>query len=131
MPTSRKVSIDATDVARKVRTYIAALPPKTRAEVRKLRATIRAAIPGAVEGFSYGIPGFRLNGRPLVWYAGWAHHTSMYPITAGVRKALGPQLERYAMSKGTVAFPLGKPLPLTIVKRMVKARAAEVLGKPS
>jgi uncharacterized protein YdhG (YjbR/CyaY superfamily) len=55
----------------------------------------------------------------------------MYPITAGVRKALGAQLERYAMSKGTVGFPLGKPLPLPVVKRMVKARVAEVLGKPS
>ena len=94
MPTSRKPSSDAADAVRKVRTYIAALPPKTRAEVRKLRATIRTAAPAAVEGFSYGIPGFRLNGRPLVWYAGWARHTSMYPVSPGVRRALGDQVER-------------------------------------
>jgi len=131
MPTSRKPSSGAADVAQKVRTYIAALAPKTRAEVRKLRATIRAAAPAAVEGFTYGIPGFRLNGRPLVWYAGWAHHTSMYPMTAGVRKALGDKIEDYEMSKGTIRFPLGKPLPLPIVKRIVKARTAEVLGKAS
>jgi uncharacterized protein YdhG (YjbR/CyaY superfamily) len=131
MPTSRKASSDAADVARKVRTYIAALAPKARAQVRKLRATIRAAAPAAVEGFSYGIPGFRLNGRPLVWYAGWAHHTSMYPMTTGVRKALGDKIEDYEMSKGTIRFPLDKPLPLPIVTRIVKARAAEVLGKAS
>ena len=130
MATSRKVSNDAAEVAEKVRTYLAALPPKTRAEVRKLRAAIRAAAPAAVEGFSYGIPGFRLNGRPLVWYAGWRHHTSMYPMTAVVRTKLGSQLDGYEMSKGTIRFPLGEPLPLPLVKRIVKARVAEAAGKP-
>jgi uncharacterized protein YdhG (YjbR/CyaY superfamily) len=55
----------------------------------------------------------------------------MYPMTAGVRKALGDKIDDYEMSKGTIRFPLGKPLPLPIVKRIVRARTAEVLGKPS
>ena len=112
--------------AAQVRSYIAAQPARTARELRKLRAAIRAAAPGAVEAFSYGIPGFRLYDKPLVWYAGWMYHTSMYPITAAIRRACADDLKGYKMSTGTVQFPLSGPLPLALVKGLVKARVAEV-----
>jgi len=116
----------ANGAAGQVRSYIAAQPARTARELRKLRAAIRSVAPGAVEAFGYGIPGFRLYDQPLVWYAGWTYHTSMYPMTAAIRRGYADELKGYKMATGTVQFPLSEPLPLALVKRLVKARVAEV-----
>ena len=82
--------------------------------------------PKAVEHFSYGIPGFRLDGRPLVWYAAFKQHVSLYPVTAAIRRPLAADIKGYETSTGTIRFPLDEPMPVALIKKIVKARAREV-----
>jgi len=112
-----------------IRAYLAAQPPRTRAVLRQMRDVIKSVAPDAVDSFSYRIPGVKLNGKVLVWYAGFTHHTSLYPIGDAIRARYSSALEGYETSKGTVRFPLDKPLPLMLVRRLVKARVEETRAK--
>jgi uncharacterized protein YdhG (YjbR/CyaY superfamily) len=117
------------DLAVKVRQYFAALRPEARKHLAKLREAIMKAAPRATENFSYGIPGFKLDGKPLVWYAAFKSHTSLYPITAAIRRKFAAQLEGLETSTGTVRFPMTKPIPSTLVRQLVKARIEDLASK--
>ena len=111
-----------------VRAYFAKASPQARRALGKIRAAIRAAAPRAEEALSYRIPAFRFEGRILVWYAAFTHHTSLFPVTGKLRRALGKALRGYEAGKGTVRFPLAKPVPTGLVRKVVKARIADLTG---
>jgi uncharacterized protein YdhG (YjbR/CyaY superfamily) len=106
--------------------YLAALPAAKRGALQKVRAAIRAAAPRAEEGFSYGLPAFRLDGRPLVCYGASANHCSFFPMSPAVIRAHAEDLKRYETSKGTIRFPPDEPLPAALVRKLVNARIAEL-----
>jgi uncharacterized protein YdhG (YjbR/CyaY superfamily) len=104
--------------------YLAAVPEPARSTLRRVRSVIRSAVPEeATEGISYGIPAFKHNGT-LIWFAAFSNHCSLFP-TASVIEAFKNELRGYKTSKGTIHFPVDKPLPSALVKKMVKARLAE------
>jgi uncharacterized protein YdhG (YjbR/CyaY superfamily) len=112
--------------AAQVRAYIAAQPPVARKALRELRRIARAAAPGAKDVISYKIAALRLNERILVWYAGWKNHTSMYPVTPALLRNHKIAIKGYETSKGTIRFPHDQRLPVALIKRLVKARMAEL-----
>jgi uncharacterized protein YdhG (YjbR/CyaY superfamily) len=105
--------------------YLARLSDDKRGAFEKLRKDIKAAAPKAEECISYGIPGFRLNGKLLVSYGAAAKHCAFYP--GSIVKEFRDQLKNYDTSgKGTIRFPGDKPLPTALVRKIVKARIADL-----
>jgi len=112
-----------TGVPKTVEEYFSRIPEPARASLEKLRRAIRAALPeGVTEVINYRIPAFR-GRRVLVWYAAFTEHVSFFP-TAAVIDAFQDDLKDYSTSKGTVQFPIGKPIPAPLIKKMVKMRIA-------
>lgn len=114
---------DDRTVPRSIDDYIAGFPSQTRRILEELRLTIRKAAPHAEERISYRIPAFADNGI-LVWFAAFKNHIGFYPTASGIQ-AFRRDLGKYAVSKGTVRFPIDKPLPLALIGRMVRFRVAE------
>jgi uncharacterized protein YdhG (YjbR/CyaY superfamily) len=108
-----------------VENYFASVPEEARVTLEKLRKTIKATVPKAVEVIWYQIPTFKLNERPLVSIAAFKNHCSLFPMSYAVLKAYEDELKSYHTSKGTLRFPLDKPLPTALVKKVVKARIQE------
>ena len=122
----RIVMASAKQKPRTIDEYITKVNSDQRATLEKLRRTILAAAPGAEECISYGIPAFRLNGRALVFFGAWANHCSFYPANSAMLKKLRDDLKGFQTSKGTIRFSPDKPLPESLVKKLVKARVAQV-----
>lgn len=115
---------------RNVDEYLARVPEPARSTLHKMRAAIRsAAPPEATEAISYRVPAFKYIG-PLLWYAAFSDHCSLFP-TAAVIAAFKNELKGYTTSKGTIQFPLDKPLPERLVRKLVKARVAQQVQKKS
>lgn len=108
-------------VAKDVKEYLAAVPKESRAALEKLRQTIKAVVPDAVEVISYQIPTFKLNGRMLVSYAAFSEHCSFFP-GSGPIEAHQNELRSYQTSKGTVRFTTDRPLSASLIKKLVKTR---------
>ncbi|HMD32927.1 MAG TPA: DUF1801 domain-containing protein [Candidatus Acidoferrales bacterium] len=95
----------------------------------KMRAVIRSAVPpGAVETISYRMPAFKCSEGVLVWFAAFSNHCSLFP-TAAVIEAFKNQLKGFSTSKGTIHFPTDKPLPTTLIRKLVKARVTQIESK--
>ena len=105
--------------------YLAALPDEQRRALEKLRRQIKAAAPHATETISYQMPAFKDQGRFLVSYAAFRDHCSMFPGTAGMREALGDEIEPFMSGKGTLRFTPERPIPAALVKKIVKTRLEE------
>jgi uncharacterized protein YdhG (YjbR/CyaY superfamily) len=100
--------------------YIASYSPDVRVILEKIRRTILAVAPGTAETISYGIPTVTLDGRHLIYFAGWKRHISIYPIPDG-DAALQQDLAPYKHARGTLRFPLNKPIPYELIQRVVVA----------
>ena len=109
--------------------YLAAVSDDKRAALEKLRQTIKAAVPKAEECISYGLAAFRLDGRVLVGFGAAANHCSFYPWSGSTVAAHEDLLKGYDTSKGTIRFPANKPLPVALVRKLVKYRIAENLAR--
>jgi uncharacterized protein YdhG (YjbR/CyaY superfamily) len=121
---SRSSPAKGNDAPKTVDEYFAGVPEPARSTLNKIRAAIRSAVPPeATETISYRIPAFKHNGV-LVWYAAFSNHCSLFP-TASVVEAFKNELKGFSTSKGTIHFPTDKPLPIALVKKLVKARVAQ------
>ena len=108
--------------------YIAGFPKDTQKLLEQIRATVKKAAPDAEETISYAMPTFTLKGRYLLYFAGYKNHIGLYPAPTG-NEAFKKELSVYKRGKGTVQFPLDKPVPLSLVTKIVKLRVKENLEK--
>ena len=106
--------------------YIAAQPEALRPKLEQARTAIRRAVPEAVEGIGYGMPGYKLNGRPLLYFAGFKQHYSLFAASGTFFASLEQELKNYEQRKGTIHFPPDEPVPVRLISRIAKLRASEI-----
>jgi uncharacterized protein YdhG (YjbR/CyaY superfamily) len=125
---NRRSAAKGKNASKDVDEYLARVPEPARSTLKKMRAALRSAVPAeATETISYGIPAFK-HKAVLVWYAAFSDHCSFFP-TAAVIEAFKNELNGFPISRGTIQFPADKPLPAPLVKKMVKARVAQIASK--
>ena len=122
------------DKASTVDGYIAGFPPETQAILEEVRATMRRAVPDAREAISYEIPTYQLDGRDIVYFAGWKGHVSVYPLPGGDPDLIA-EMAPYRSGKGTLRFSLTQPIPYALIgrvaARLAADRTAASLGRPA
>jgi uncharacterized protein YdhG (YjbR/CyaY superfamily) len=111
--------------ARTIDDYIAEFPPATQQALEQVRALITSEAPDATETISYAIPTFDMDGQHLVHFAGYARHIGLYPMASGTA-AFQEELKPYKSGKGSIQFPLNKPLPVELIRRIVAFRVDEI-----
>ena len=104
--------------------YIGSCPGNVQDILREVRRRVHAAVPGAGEVISYGIPAVTIGGRQLIWFGAWKKHISVYPVPAG-DAALQQDMAPHLASRGTLRFGLGEPVPYELIERVAAALAAE------
>uniref|UniRef100_Q023R8 YdhG-like domain-containing protein n=1 Tax=Solibacter usitatus (strain Ellin6076) TaxID=234267 RepID=Q023R8_SOLUE len=112
-----------TSIATSVDEYIAAQPEGLRPKLEQVRAAIRKAVPDAVEGIGYRMPGYKLHGKPMLYFAGFKEHYSLFAASGTFFAALEEELRGYELRKGTIHFRLDKPVPVKLIGRIAKLRA--------
>jgi len=121
-------------VPKSVEQYIAAQPEAMRPKLEQVRAAIRSAVPKAVEGIGYRMPGYKLHGKPMLYFAGFKEHYSLFAASGTFFAALEDELKGFELRKGTVHFPFAKPVPVKLISRIAKLRAdgiAVTVKKPA
>jgi uncharacterized protein YdhG (YjbR/CyaY superfamily) len=111
-----------------VAAYIAGFPRPVQTVLKRVRRIIRKAVPAADEGISYQIPAYKLTGKPVIYFAAFKEHYSVYPSNARLVAAFKDKLAGYEMSKGTIRFPLSEGVPEKLITDIAKFRAKEVAG---
>jgi uncharacterized protein YdhG (YjbR/CyaY superfamily) len=113
-------------VPKSVEQYIATKPEAVRQKLEQVRAAIRKAVPDAIECIGYRMPGYKLHGKPLLYFAGFKEHYSLFAASGTFLATLEPELRAYSLRKGAVHFPLTKPVPVKLIGKVAKLRAAEI-----
>jgi uncharacterized protein YdhG (YjbR/CyaY superfamily) len=125
MPQNRMTGMKK-GVSKSVDEYIAAQPEAVRPKLEQVRAAIKRAVPEAVEGIGYGMPGYKLHGRPMLYFAGFKEHYSLFAASGTFFAALAAELREYELRKGTIHFTLTQPVPVKLIARIAKLRAAGI-----
>jgi uncharacterized protein YdhG (YjbR/CyaY superfamily) len=111
--------------------YIASQPKDTQRVLRRVRAAVRRGARGTTEVISYQIPAYKLDGRAVIYFAGWKEHYSLYPATQRVLETFASELTGHHVSKGTIRFSLALPIPDKLIERIAKLRTEETAAIPA
>lgn len=108
--------------------YIKSFPQSVQKTLQQVRKTIKSTAPDAIEGISYMMPAYKMNGKPLVYFAGYKNHIGLYATPSG-HLEFAKELSKYKQGKGSVQFPLDEPIPLALIRQIVKFRVLETISK--